>query len=158
MGHRRNLFNRRRPRLDLRSLKKARFGDDLSKPQLAKSEPADIDHQALAAVSAIKVVLAILAILISLILGLLVLLVIGSRLVQWRLILGLLAATIPVPIYVVLVLWIDRYEGEPLWMLTTAFFWGALVAAFFAFLVNTITGPRRRYARQTQTWARLFHP
>ncbi len=24
---------------------------------------------------------------------------------------------IPVPLYVVLVLWIDRYEGEPFWML-----------------------------------------
>src|SRR5688500_19125937 len=47
---------------------------------------------------------------------------------------------IPVPLYVVLVLWIDRYEGEPLWMLSTAFFWGALVAAVFAFLFNTIFG------------------
>jgi RsiW-degrading membrane proteinase PrsW (M82 family) len=52
--------------------------------------------------------------------------------------LGLLAATIPVPIYVALVLWIDRYEAEPLWMLATAFLWGALFAPFFAFLFNTI--------------------
>src|SRR6185295_9935027 len=36
-----------------------------------------------------------------------------------------------------LVLWIDRYESEPAWMLATAFFWGALVAVFFAFLINT---------------------
>jgi RsiW-degrading membrane proteinase PrsW (M82 family) len=90
--------------------------------------------------SAIKIALASVAILISLILGLLVLLVIGIETGPVALILGLVAATIPVPIYVVLVLWIDRYEGEPLWMLTTAFFWGALVAAFFAFLLNTITG------------------
>ena len=91
-------------------------------------------------VSAIKVALAMIAILISLMLGLLVLLVIGIETGPVALILGFVAATIPVPIYVVLVLWIDRYEGEPLWMLTTAFFWGALVAAFFAFLVNTIFG------------------
>lgn len=90
--------------------------------------------------SAIKVALAIVAILISLMLGLLVLLVIGIETGPVALILGFVAATIPVPIYVVLVLWIDRYEGEPLWMLSTAFFWGALVAAFFAFLVNTIFG------------------
>ena len=91
-------------------------------------------------ISAIKIALAILAILIALILGLLVLLVIGIETGPIGLFLGLLAATIPVPLYVVLVLWIDRYEGEPLWMLSTAFFWGALVAAFFAFLLNTIFG------------------
>lgn len=91
-------------------------------------------------ISAIKIALGILAILIASILGLLVLLVIGIETGPIGLILGLLAAMIPVPLYVVLVLWIDRYEGEPLWMLSTAFFWGALVAAFFAFLFNTIFG------------------
>lgn len=91
-------------------------------------------------ISAIKIVLGILAILIASILGLLVLLVIGIETGPIGLILGLLAAMIPVPLYIVLVLWIDRYEGEPLWMLSTAFFWGALVAAFFAFLFNTIFG------------------
>lgn len=91
-------------------------------------------------ISAIKIALAILAILISLMLGLLVLLVIGIETGPIGLILGFLAATIPVPLYVILVLWIDRYEGEPLWMLSTAFFWGALVAPFFAFLFNTSSG------------------
>jgi protease PrsW len=91
-------------------------------------------------INAIKIALAIVAILISLMLGLLVLLVIGIETGPIGLILGLLAATIPVPLYVVLVLWIDRYEGEPLWMLSTAFFWGALVAPFFAFLFNTSSG------------------
>ena len=91
-------------------------------------------------ISAIKIALGLVAILIASILGLLVLLVIGIETGPIGLILGLLAAMIPVPLYVVLVLWIDRYEGEPLWMLSTAFFWGALVAAFFAFLLNTIFG------------------
>jgi protease PrsW len=36
-----------------------------------------------------------------------------------------------------LLLWIDRYESEPLWMLATTFFWGALVAVFIAFVFNT---------------------
>ena len=88
----------------------------------------------------IKIALGIVAILTALMLGLLVLLVIGIETGPIGLILGLLAATIPVPLYVVLVLWIDRYEGEPLWMLTTAFCWGALVAPFFAFLFNTSSG------------------
>ena len=90
-------------------------------------------------ISAIRLVLAIFAGLIALFLGLLVLLLIGIETGPIALLLGLLAATIPVPIYVALVLWIDRYETEPLWMLTTAFFWGALFATFFAFLVNTGT-------------------
>ena len=90
--------------------------------------------------SAIKIALGIVAVLIASILGLLVLLVIGIETGPVGFVLGLLAAMIPVPLYVVLVLWIDRYEGEPLWMLTIAFFWGALVAAFFAFLVNTTSG------------------
>ena len=50
---------------------------------------------------------------------------------------GMLAATLPLPVYVGLALWIDRYESEPLWMLATAFFWGALVAVFIALLFNT---------------------
>ena len=87
-------------------------------------------------VSAIKVALSILAILIALFLGLLVLIVIGIETGPVALMLGLLSATIPVPIYIILVLWIDRYEAEPLWMLATAFFWGAVVATFFAFLLN----------------------
>ena len=91
-------------------------------------------------ISAIRVALAIVAGLIALVLGLLVLLVIGIETGPVALLLGLVAATIPVPLYVVLVLWIDRYEAEPLWMLATAFFWGALIATFFAFLLNTTSG------------------
>jgi RsiW-degrading membrane proteinase PrsW (M82 family) len=91
-------------------------------------------------ISAIRVALAIVAGLIALVLGLLVLLVIGIETGPVALLLGLIAATIPVPLYIVLVLWIDRYEAEPLWMLATAFFWGALVATFFAFLLNTTSG------------------
>ncbi|HEU4510421.1 MAG TPA: PrsW family intramembrane metalloprotease [Pyrinomonadaceae bacterium] len=88
-------------------------------------------------ISAIRLVLAIVAGLIALFLGLLLLLVIGIETGPVALLLGLVTATIPVPIYIALVLWIDRYETEPLWMLATAFFWGALIATFFAFLLNT---------------------
>jgi RsiW-degrading membrane proteinase PrsW (M82 family) len=88
-------------------------------------------------ISAIRLVLAIVVGLIALFLGLLLLLVMGLETGPVALMLGLITATIPVPLYVVLVLWIDRYESEPLWMLATAFFWGALIATFFAFLLNT---------------------
>jgi protease PrsW len=91
-------------------------------------------------ISAIRLVLAIVAGLVALLLGLLVLLLIGIETGPVALILGFVTATIPVPMYIVLVLWIDRYEAEPLWMLATAFFWGALIATFFAFLLNTTSG------------------
>lgn len=51
---------------------------------------------------------------------------------------GLVAAALPVPVYVMLVLWLDRYEPEPPWMLAAAFFWGALVAVFFAIIINSV--------------------
>ena len=88
-------------------------------------------------ISAIRLVLAIVAILVAMFLSLLVLLLIGIETGPVAFLLGFITATIPVPIYIVLVLWIDRYEAEPLWMLATAFFWGALIATFFAFLLNT---------------------
>ena len=91
-------------------------------------------------ISAIRLVLALVAILIAVFLGLLVLLLIGIETGPVALLLGFVTATIPVPIYIVLVLWIDRYEAEPLWMLATAFFWGAFIATFFAFLLNTTSG------------------
>ena len=87
--------------------------------------------------SAFKIVLAVFAIMIAALLGLLVLLMIGAETGLVQLIIGLICATLPVPIYVMLLLWIDRYESEPLWMLATVFFWGALVAVFIAIIFNT---------------------
>jgi len=70
--------------------------------------------------------------MIASLLGLIVLLLIGSETGLVELVIGMICATLPVPIYIMLLLWIDRYESEPLWMLATAFFWGALVAVFIA--------------------------
>lgn len=88
--------------------------------------------------SAIKIVAGIAALLIALLLGLLVLLLIGFETGPVNLLIGMLFATIPVPIYVTLVLWIDRYESEPAWLLATVFCWGAMVAVFIAFIFNTL--------------------
>jgi len=90
--------------------------------------------------TAIKVTFGIIAALVALLLGLIVLLLIGVETGPVAFLIGMVCATLPVPIYLILVLWIDRYESEPLWMLATAFFWGALVAVFFAFLINTVSG------------------
>ena len=87
--------------------------------------------------NALKRALVLAAILFALLLGLVVLLLIDVETGPIALLTGLALATLPVPIYVVMLLWIDRYEAEPTWMLATAFFWGALVAVFVAYVVNT---------------------
>jgi len=62
---------------------------------------------------AIKIVAGIIATLVALLLGLIVLLLIGVETGPIALLIGLVSATLPVPLYLVLVLWIDRYEAEP---------------------------------------------
>jgi len=79
-----------------------------------------------------------LAVLAALLAGLFTLWMIGYETGLVPLLTGLVAAAVPVPVYVALVLWLDRYEPEPPWMLATAFFWGALVAVFFAIVINSL--------------------
>src|SRR5436190_20437270 len=98
--------------------------------------------------SALKIVLGIFALMIVALLGLIVLLLIGAETGPVELVIGMVCATLPVPIYIMLLLWIDRYESEPLWMLTTAFLWGAVVAVFIAFILNTLNGEIVRAATQ----------
>ena len=87
--------------------------------------------------SVFKILLAVFAVMVAAVLGLIVLALIGAETGGVALVIGLICATLPVPIYIMLLLWIDRYESEPLWMLATAFFWGALVAVFIAIIFNT---------------------
>lgn len=51
---------------------------------------------------------------------------------------GLALAVLPLPVYLALALWIDRYEKEPFGMLALAFGWGATVAAFLSFVLNSV--------------------
>src|ERR671938_1274396 len=67
--------------------------------------------------SAIKIVLLIFAALVAALLGSIVLLLIGAETGMVALIVAMIVAMLPVPIYITLILWIDRYEAEPLWML-----------------------------------------
>ncbi len=90
--------------------------------------------------SVLRTMLVIGGILIALLLGLLTLLLIGLGTGFVPLLIGFVLATLPVPIYVALALWIDRFEPEPPWTLAIAFFWGALVAIFMAFVLNTLGG------------------
>jgi hypothetical protein len=49
-----------------------------------------------------------------------------------------LAAALPVPLYTLVILWLDRHEREPSWLLALAFLWGALVAAGVAVILISL--------------------
>lgn len=46
----------------------------------------------------------------------------------------------PAVIYLLPLVWLDRYDPEPLWLLALAFAWGALVAVIVSFIINTALG------------------
>ncbi|HEY0097708.1 MAG TPA: PrsW family intramembrane metalloprotease [Pyrinomonadaceae bacterium] len=81
----------------------------------------------------------VFASLVALLLALLLLLLTGLQTGPVPFLIGFVLATLPAPLYVALVLWIDRYESEPVWTLVTAFAWGAIVAVFIAAFFNTLS-------------------
>lgn len=46
----------------------------------------------------------------------------------------------PAMVYLMPLIWLDRYDPEPFWLLALAFAWGALVAVIVSFIVNTGVG------------------
>lgn len=71
------------------------------------------------------------------------LIVIGLMLVSVGLIPAVIAAVVaftPAMLYLLPLIWLDRYDPEPLWLLALAFAWGALVAVIVSFIVNTGVG------------------
>lgn len=49
-------------------------------------------------------------------------------------------AFVPAMFYLLPLIWLDRYDPEPIWLLALAFAWGALVAVIVSFIVNTGVG------------------
>jgi protease PrsW len=78
--------------------------------------------------------------LAAVVMGLLTLLLLGFSTGPVGLVFGMVLAVLPVPIYMMLALWVDRFEREPVWMLTAAFLWGATASVLFAFILNTAFG------------------
>lgn len=72
----------------------------------------------------------------ALALGLAVLLTIAAATGVFGLLVGLLLALLPVPLYVGLALWLDRFEPEPGPLLLRAFLWGAVAASFISLILN----------------------
>jgi protease PrsW len=69
--------------------------------------------------------------------GLITLLAVGADTGPVALATGLVFAVLPVPIYLAIARWIDRFEPEPRSMVLFTFFWGATVAVFIALVLNT---------------------
>jgi len=53
---------------------------------------------------------------------------------------GAVVAFTPAFIYLFPLIWLDRYDPEPFWLLALAFAWGGLVAVIVSFFVNTGVG------------------
>lgn len=49
-------------------------------------------------------------------------------------------AFIPAMFYLLPLIWLDRYDPEPVWLLALAFAWGALVSVIVSFIINTLIG------------------
>jgi RsiW-degrading membrane proteinase PrsW (M82 family) len=64
------------------------------------------------------------------------LITLGQNLGLQALLVGLVAAILPVPVLVACFLWLDRYEPEPTRYLVACFGWGASVATFVSLQVN----------------------
>ncbi|MEZ4664315.1 MAG: PrsW family intramembrane metalloprotease [Caldilineaceae bacterium] len=58
------------------------------------------------------------------------------------LIISLLAAMIPTAVYATLFYWADRYEREPMWLVTLAFWWGAIPAVVVSVWGEMLVGAR----------------
>ncbi|HEV7755183.1 MAG TPA: PrsW family intramembrane metalloprotease [Mycobacteriales bacterium] len=66
--------------------------------------------------------------------------IIGFQFGPWIPLLGVVAAALPVPIVVLTLRWLDRYEPEPWRYLVFTFLWGALVATVSALVLQIVAG------------------
>lgn len=95
---------------------------------------------------------ALAAALGCLVLGLAVPVLVGLELGAMALVLGLALATLPVPLYVTMVLWIDRFEAEPPVLLGLSFFLGATASVFTAAVANTAIAGWAGHDPALQVW------
>jgi RsiW-degrading membrane proteinase PrsW (M82 family)/pSer/pThr/pTyr-binding forkhead associated (FHA) protein len=73
-------------------------------------------------------------------LGLVAMLLIGFSVGLIPAIVASLIAFIPPIIYILPLIFLDRYDPEPPWLIASAFAWGGIVAVVFSFIVNTTFG------------------
>jgi RsiW-degrading membrane proteinase PrsW (M82 family) len=88
--------------------------------------------------SLLGLVAAIVMMLVGLGSGLLVVLIAGLSVGPGAAIVGIIVAFAAAPVYIVLWLWLDRYDPEPAWALIGGLLWGAGAATFVAIVLNTV--------------------
>jgi len=77
------------------------------------------------------------AIFMVVFLSLIVMLLIISNIGILAAIVAAVVAFVPAMFYLLPLIWLDRYDPEPIWLLALAFAWGALVSVIFSYFVNT---------------------
>lgn len=87
---------------------------------------------------ALKIVAALFVLLVMALMGLLTLLIVGAETGVVNLLIGIVTGALPLPLYLLVVLWIDRYEAEPVWLMIFAFLWGATVSVLVSLILNTL--------------------
>lgn len=100
------------------------------------SRPAEIDANSTKKTSHHVVVGAI--ILTVVFLSLVVILILTSSLGIIPAFVAAIVAFLPACFYILPLIFLDRYDPEPAWLLALAFAWGALVAIIFSIFINTI--------------------
>jgi len=62
--------------------------------------------------------------------------------------LSVIAGVVPTILYVLIVWWVDRYEKEPIQLLTCALLWGAIPAGILSFILETLSqGPVKQLSQ-----------
>jgi RsiW-degrading membrane proteinase PrsW (M82 family) len=105
-------------------------------PAAHAAPPSWGSHQPWSAQHNRSVLLPVLGLVAMAVPGLFVLGIVSTDIGASAVIVGAFAAVVPVVVIVAAILWVDRWEPEPSWMLLTAFLWGASVAVFAAGFVN----------------------
>ncbi len=73
-------------------------------------------------------------------LSLIVMLMIGGSIGIGTAIVASVVAFTPAVLYILPLVWLDRYDPEPIWLLALSFAWGALVAVIFSATANDVMG------------------
>jgi RsiW-degrading membrane proteinase PrsW (M82 family) len=87
-----------------------------------------------------RVLLTIALITVFTLCALVLAVIIGFQFGPYIPLLGIVAAALPVPIVVLTLRWLDRYEPEPWRYLVFTFLWGALVATVSALVLQLVAG------------------
>lgn len=106
--------------------------------QLGLSRPHEMTEKL--SQSSTKYLLAGITIFVIVFLSLVVTVIIVSNLGIIPAFIASIVAFTPACLYILPLIFLDRYDPEPIWLLALAFAWGALVAVIFSIFVNTAIG------------------